>query len=279
MKIDLLEPARRTYYQSSWRRHPASLSELATEEGLERFRDHRRRFMEAAKLAVEPADADRVASLERLESRLEAVQPVKLVPGQIACQLGSSWVPASVIRDFALETFQIGYGDASRERGSHQTAAQAPSRSATPRCPAGGRRPPAAAWTSRSREEVGRGLLQLLHDPHRRAQRRPHQIEKDNPDYNPAAGKVQEEDPRPGGHGRRQRQAPSSREAPSASGSGRTRAARPCSPTSTTESSTASPRARTAATTSRCRGMSPDIQLRKHQRDAVARIIRTARAR
>lgn len=126
MKIDLLEPARRTYYQNSWHAAtPASLSELATEEGLERFRDHRRRFMEAAKLAVEPADADRVASLERLESRLEAVQPVKLVPGQIACQLGSSWVPASVIRDFALETFKIGYGDAARERGSHQTAAQA----------------------------------------------------------------------------------------------------------------------------------------------------------
>ena len=77
MKIDLLEPARRTYYQSSWHAAtPASLSELATEEGLERFRDHRRRFMEAAKLAVEPADADRVAALERLESRLEAVQPV-----------------------------------------------------------------------------------------------------------------------------------------------------------------------------------------------------------
>lgn len=117
MKIDLLEPARRTYYQNSWHAAtPASLSELATEEGLERFRDHRRRFMEAAKLGVEPADADRVASLERLESRLEAVQPVKLVPGQIACQLGSSWVPASVIRDFALETFKIGYGDAARER-------------------------------------------------------------------------------------------------------------------------------------------------------------------
>lgn len=154
MKIDLLEPERRTYYQSSWHAvTPASLSELATKEGLERFRDHRRRFMEAAKLAVEPADADRIASLEHLESRLEAVQPVKLVPGQIACQLGSSWVPASVIRDFALETFQIGYGDASRERGSTRPPPRrAASRSATPRCPAGGAsRPPAAAWTSRSR--------------------------------------------------------------------------------------------------------------------------------
>lgn len=40
MKIDLLEPARRTYYQNSWHAAtPASLSELATEEGLERFRD------------------------------------------------------------------------------------------------------------------------------------------------------------------------------------------------------------------------------------------------
>ena len=69
---------------------PAKLSDLATEEGLERFREHRARFMDAAKRAVPPADPDRIAALERLESRLEVVQPVKLVPGQIACQLGSS---------------------------------------------------------------------------------------------------------------------------------------------------------------------------------------------
>lgn len=200
MKIDLLEPARRTYYQSSWHAAtPASLSELATEEGLERFRDHRRRFMEAAKLAVEPADADRVASLERLESRLEAVQPVKLVPGQIACQLGSSWVPASVIRDFALETFQIGYGDASRERGSHQTAAQARSlevrysevsgRWSVTSASGGMDESIAKKWGVGSYNcfmiltaALNGGLIQ---------------IEKDNPDYNPAAGKSKKKIPDP----------------------------------------------------------------------------------
>lgn len=132
-KADLLRrDGRPSYLVDYYSGEPAKLSDLATEEGLERFREHKARFMEAAKLAVPPVDPDRVAALERLESRLEAVQPVKLVPGQIACQLGSSWVPASVIRDFALETFKIGYGHESR-------ALEHPGRRAPP--PHRGRRP------------------------------------------------------------------------------------------------------------------------------------------
>ena len=61
------------------------------------------------------------------------------------------------------------------------------------------------------REEVGRGLLQLLHDPHRRTQRRPHPDREGQPRLQPGRRKVQEEDPRPGGNGRRQRQAPRAR--------------------------------------------------------------------
>lgn len=193
MKIDLLEPERRTYYQSSWHAvTPASLSELATKEGLERFRDHRRRFMEAAKLAVPPVDPDRVAALERLESRLEAVQPVKLVPGQIACQLGSSWVPASVIRDFALETFQIGYGDASRERGSHQTAAQARS------------------LEVRYSEVSGRWSVTSASGGMDESIAKKWGVGSYNC-FMILTAEVQEEDPRPGGHGRGQRQAPRAR--------------------------------------------------------------------
>lgn len=58
------------------------------------------------------------------------------------------------------------------------------------------------------REEVGRGLLQLLHGPHRRAQRRPHPDREGQPRLQPRIGQVQEEDPRPGRHGRGQREAP-----------------------------------------------------------------------
>ena len=275
MKIDLLEPARRTYYQNSWHAAtPASLSELATEEGLERFRDHRRRFMEAAKLAVEPADADRVASLERLESRLEAVQPVKLVPGQIACQLGSSWVPASVIRDFALETFKIGYGDAARERGSHQTAAQArglevrysevSGRWSVTSASGGMAASVAKKWGVGSYNcfmiltaALNGGLIQ---------------IEKDNPDYNPASGKSKKKIPDP--------------VATAAANAKRRELEEAFREWAWKDEGRAAMLAdiynrklnRVAARTYSgdylsLPGMSPDIQLRKHQRDAVARII------
>ena len=275
MKIDLLEPARRTYYQNSWHAAtPASLSELATEEGLERFRDHRRRFMEAAKLAVEPADADRVASLERLESRLEAVQPVKLVPGQIACQLGSSWVPASVIRDFALETFKIGYGDAARERGSHQPAAQArglevrysevSGRWSVTSASGGMAASVAKKWGVGSYNcfmiltaALNGGLIQ---------------IEKDNPDYNPASGKSKKKIPDP--------------VATAAANAKRRELEEAFREWAWKDEGRAAMLAdiynrklnRVAARTYSgdylsLPGMSPDIQLRKHQRDAVARII------
>ena len=275
MKIDLLEPARRTYYQNSWHAAtPASLSELATEEGLERFRDHRRRFMEAAKLAVEPADADRVASLERLESRLEAVQPVKLVPGQIACQLGISWVPASVILDFALETFKIGYGDAARERGSHQTAAQArglevrysevSGRWSVTSASGGMAASVAKKWGVGSYNcfmiltaALNGGLIQ---------------IEKDNPDYNPASGKSKKKIPDP--------------VATAAANAKRRELEEAFREWAWKDEGRAAMLAdiynrklnRVAARTYSgdylsLPGMSPDIQLRKHQRDAVARII------
>ena len=275
MKIDLLEPERRTYYQSSWHAvTPASLSELATKEGLERFRDHRRRFMEAAKLAVEPADADRIASLEHLESRLEAVQPVKLVPGQIACQLGSSWVPASVIRDFALETFKIGYGYESRERGSYQTAAQArglevrysevSGRWSVTSASGGMDESIAKKWGVGSYNcfmvltaALNGGLIQ---------------IEKDNPDYNPVSGKSKKKIPDPvataAANAKRRELEEAFREWV---WKDEDRAAM-LAEIYNRKLNRVAPRAYSGDYLS-LPGMSPDIQLRKHQRDAVARII------
>ncbi|MFR4801921.1 MAG: hypothetical protein ACLT98_00400 [Eggerthellaceae bacterium] len=205
-----IAPPRRppSYLVDYYSGEPAKLSDLATEEGLERFREHKARFMEAAKLAVPLVDPDRVAALERLESRLEAVQPVAR-PGQIACQLGSSWVPASVIRDFALETFKIGYGHESRVRGSYQTAAQA--RGLEVRySEVSGRwsvTPASGGMDESVAKKWGVGsyncftiLTAALNGGLIRSRRTTPTTTRSR--------KVQEEDPRPGGHGRRQRQAP-----------------------------------------------------------------------
>ena len=253
---------------------PAKLSDLATEEGLERFREHRARFMEAAKLAVPPVDPDRVAALERLESRLETVQPVKLVPGQIACQLGSSWVPASVIRDFALETFKIGYGHESRVRGSYQTAAQArglevrysevSGRWSVTSASGGMDESVAKKWGVGSYNcfmiltaALNGGLIQ---------------IEKDNPDYNPAAEKSKKKIPDPvataAANAKRRELEEAFREWV---WKDEARAAM-LADIYNRKLNRVAPRAYSGDYLS-LPGMSPDIQLRKHQRDAVARII------
>lgn len=274
-KADLLRrDGRPSYLVDYYSGEPAKLSDLATEEGLERFREHKARFMEAAKLAVPPVDPDRVAALERLESRLEAVQPVKLVPGQIACQLGSSWVPASVIRDFALETFKIGYGHESRVRGSYQTAAQArglevrysevSGRWGVTSASGGMDESVAKKWGVGSYNcfmiltaALNGGLIQ---------------IEKDNPDYNPVAEKSKKKIPDPvataAANAKRRELEEAFREWVWKD-EGR---ASMLADIYNRKLNRVAPRAYSGDYLS-LPGMSPDIQLRKHQRDAVARII------
>lgn len=274
-KADLLRrDGRPSYLVDYYSGEPAKLSDLATEEGLERFREHKEHFMEAAKLAVPPVDPDRVAALERLESRLETVQPVKLVPGQIACQLGSSWVPASVIRDFALETFKIGYGHESRVRGSYQTAAQArglevrysevSGRWSVTSASGGMDESVAKKWGVGSYNcfmiltaALNGGLIQ---------------IEKDNPDYNPAAEKSKKKIPDPvataAANAKRRELEEAFREWV---WKDEARAAM-LADIYNRKLNRVAPRAYSGDYLS-LPGMSPDIQLRKHQRDAVARII------
>ena len=274
-KADLLRrDGRPSYLVDYYSGEPAKLSDLATEEGLERFREHKARFMEAAKLAVPPADPDRIAALERLESRLETVQPVKLVPGQIACQLGSSWVPASVIRDFALETFKIGYGHESRVRGSYQTAAQArglevrysevSGRWSVTSASGGMDESVAKKWGVGSYNcfmiltaALNGGLIQ---------------IEKDNPDYNPVAEKSKKKIPDPvataAANAKRRELEEAFREWV---WKDEDRVAM-LADIYNRKLNRVAPRAYSGDYLS-LPGMSPDIQLRKHQRDAVARII------
>lgn len=252
-KADLLRrDGRPSYLVDYYSGEPAKLSDLATEEGLERFCEHKARFMEAAKLAVPPVDPDRVAALERLESRLEAVQPVKLVPGQIACQLGSSWVPASVIREVAqARGLEVRYSEVSGRWGVTSASG-------------GMDESVAKKWGVGSYNcfmiltaALNGGLIQ---------------IEKDNPDYNPVAEKSKKKIPDPvataAANAKRRELEEAFREWVWKD-EGR---ASMLADIYNRKLNRVAPRAYSGDYLS-LPGMSPDIQLRKHQRDAVARII------
>lgn len=79
------------------------LDEVVDMEGLEQWRDRRATWMRDH--PAEPADMDRLKSLQRLRGRLEQSMPVRLTHNDITAKLGSAWIPTGVIRDFMIETF------------------------------------------------------------------------------------------------------------------------------------------------------------------------------
>lgn len=81
------------------------LDEVVDMEGLERWRDRRATWMRAH--PAEPADMDRLKSLQRLRGRLEQSMPARLTHNDITAKLGSAWIPTGVIRDFMIETFGL----------------------------------------------------------------------------------------------------------------------------------------------------------------------------
>ena len=81
------------------------LDEVVDMEGLEQWRDRRATWMRAH--PAEPADMDRLKSLQRLRGRLEQSMPVRLTHNDITAKLGSAWIPTGVIRDFMIETFGL----------------------------------------------------------------------------------------------------------------------------------------------------------------------------
>ncbi|MFR4570152.1 MAG: DEAD/DEAH box helicase family protein [Collinsella stercoris] len=270
-KADLLRrDGRPSYLVDYYSGEPAKLSDLATEEGWSASASTS--ALHGGRQARRPArDPDRVAPssawnrASRPSSRSSSSPGDRLPARKL---LG----PRVGDRDFALETFKIGYGHESRVRGSYQTAAQArglevrysevSGRWSVTSASGGMDESVAKKWGVGSYNcfmiltaALNGGLIQ---------------IEKDNPDYNPVAEKSKKKIPT-----RWQRPPPTpsaaSSRRPSASGSGRTRTARharrhlqPAQPRR--------PRAYSGDYLS-LPGMSPDIQLRKHQRDAVARII------
>lgn len=81
------------------------LSSMVSVEGLGQWRERRNEWMEAHP-AQEP-DPERLMELRNLESRLRKSLPDRLTHDEIIAKLGSSWIPAGVIRDFMIDTFKI----------------------------------------------------------------------------------------------------------------------------------------------------------------------------
>lgn len=81
------------------------LDEVVDMEGLEQWRDRRATWMRDH--PAEPADMDRLKSLQSLRGRLEQSMPVRLTHNDITAKLGSAWIPTGVIRDFMIETFGL----------------------------------------------------------------------------------------------------------------------------------------------------------------------------
>lgn len=81
------------------------LDEVVDMEGLEQWRDRRATWMRAH--PAEPADMDRLKNLQRLRGRLEQSMPARLTHNDITAKLGSAWIPTGVIRDFMIETFGL----------------------------------------------------------------------------------------------------------------------------------------------------------------------------
>lgn len=81
------------------------LDEVVDMGGLEQWRDRRATWMRDH--PAEPADMDRLRSLQRLRGRLEQSMPDRLTHNDITAKLGSAWIPTGVIRDFMIETFGL----------------------------------------------------------------------------------------------------------------------------------------------------------------------------
>lgn len=81
------------------------LDEMVDMEGLEQWRSRRNAWMRAH--PDEPADMDRLKSLQSLRKRLAQALPARLTHDDITAKLGSAWIPTGVIRDFMIDTFGL----------------------------------------------------------------------------------------------------------------------------------------------------------------------------
>lgn len=88
---------------------PIPHEELFSPEDLADYRARREQHM--AGFGLTESDAERLATLHSCEMKLKAVLPRELGPGEIAATLGSPWIPPSIVMDFIEETFEITDGE------------------------------------------------------------------------------------------------------------------------------------------------------------------------
>lgn len=84
--------------------HCNSMGEAPTPEGLEAFRGRRDEFVSGRSRVADP---ERVASLRGLEGRLRAALPERLQPEDVSMRLGASWIPVRYVARFAEEALGL----------------------------------------------------------------------------------------------------------------------------------------------------------------------------
>lgn len=88
---------------------PIPHGELVNSDGLAEYRARRERHMAA--FGLTESDVERLAALRTCEEKLKAVLPRELGPGEIAATLGSPWIPPSFVMSFIEEELEITDGE------------------------------------------------------------------------------------------------------------------------------------------------------------------------
>ena len=88
---------------------PIPHGELVNSEDLAEYRARRERHMSA--FGLTESDVERLAALHTCEEKLKAVLPRELGPGEIAATLGSPWIPPSFVMSFIEEELELTDGE------------------------------------------------------------------------------------------------------------------------------------------------------------------------
>ena len=88
---------------------PIPHEELVNPDDLVEYRARRERHMAA--FGLTESDVERLATLRTCEEKLKAVLPRELGPGEIAATLGSPWIPPSFVMSFIEEELELTDGE------------------------------------------------------------------------------------------------------------------------------------------------------------------------
>lgn len=88
---------------------PIPHEELVNSDDLAEYRASRERHMAA--FGLTESDVERLAALRTCEEKLKAVLPRELGPGEIAATLGSPWIPPSFVMSFIEEELELTDGE------------------------------------------------------------------------------------------------------------------------------------------------------------------------